>query len=146
MKPSLKTPSIDSIRLGKKWLLAGLIISWLVMPELLWHKLTIAAHILYESASFVLEEILIHGFGLSKTYAQIAIFYSSWAIALLLLYKLWRSLPQLSRKLKTALASYALQIKYKALATWLSLNTVQKIKLLLFQFVGITGGFMFLLA
>ena len=146
MKPTLRKSPLHSIKFSKKLLLACLIISWLAMPELLWHKLTIAVHILYESISFVLEEILIHGFGLSKTYAQMAIFYSSWAIALLLLYKIWRSLPQLSRKLKTALASYALQIKYKALATWLSLNTVQKIKLMLFQFVGITGGFILLLA
>lgn len=146
MKPLLKKPSIHSIRLSKNVLLACLVISWLAMPELFWHKLSIAIHIIYESISFVLEEILTHGIGLSKTHAQMAIFYSIWAVALLLLYKLWKSLPQLLRKTKTALQSYASQIKYKTLASWLNLNTTQKIKLMLFQFIGIASGFIFLLA
>jgi len=146
----MKSPLVKSmakpISSPKRLVLAALGLGLVFAPELLWHKLTIFLHLLYEGISFVLEHLLTHGFGISKYFAQMTVFYFLWLIALMLIYILWRNLPRLIAKFKENLQSRALQIKSRTSETWLQLSIVQKIKFVLFQFAGLAGGFVFLLA
>ena len=146
----MKSPLVKSmakpISSPKRLILAALGLGLVFAPELLWHKLTIFLHLTYESVSFVLEHLLTHGFGISKYFAQMAVFYFLWLIALLLLYVLWRKVPKLIAKFKEALQNQSDQIKYRIVKTWYRLSIDKKIILLLFPFTGIAGGFIFLLA
>ena len=145
----MKSKRVKSIskpmKFGKRLLTFSLLISLLLIPELIWHKLAVFVHILYESLSFLLELALTHGFGVSKFYAQMAVFYFIWAVALLLLFVLWRKLPALLNKLKTNLLNHIVLVKHRVSKTWRRLSGAQKIKLLLFQFASVAGGLMFLL-
>ena len=131
---------------AKRLIFAAFAISVLLIPELLWHKLTLFVHLLYEGISFVLEHMVMHVFGISKYFAQMAVFYFLWLVALLLLYVLWRKLPELIARFKEGLQNHSEQIKYRIVKTWYQLSIDQKIILLLFPFTGIAGGFIFLLA
>ena len=146
----MKSPLVKSmakpISSPKRLILAALGLGLVFAPELLWHKLTIFLHLTYESVSFVLEHLLTHGFGISKYFAQMAVFYFLWLIALLLLYVLWRKVPKLIAKFKEALQNQSDQIKYRIVKTWYRLSIDKKIILLVFPFTGIAGGFIFLLA
>jgi len=146
----MKSPLVKSmakpISSPKRLILAALGLGLVFAPELLWHKLTIFLHLTYESVSFVLEHLLTHGFGISKYFAQMAVFYFLWLIALLLLYVLWRKVPKLIAKFKEGLQNQSDQIKYRIVKTWYRLSIDKKIILLLFPFTGIAGGFIFLLA
>jgi len=146
----MKSPLVKSIAKpisSPKRLILGLFgLGLAFAPELLWHKLSIFLHLLYESISFVLEHFLTHGFGISKYFAQMTVFYFLWLIALFLLYVLSRKLPELIAKFKEDLQNHSDRIKYRMVKTWHQLSIDQKIMLLLFPFTGIAGGFIFLLA
>lgn len=146
----MKSPLVKSIAKAmsspKRLILATLGLCLVFAPELLWHKLTIFLHVLYEGISFVLEHLLTHGFGIDKYFAQMAVFYFLWLVALVLLYIMWRKLPGLIAKFKENMQSRALQIKSRTSETWLQMSIVQKAKFLLYQFAGLAGGFAFLLA
>lgn len=130
----------------KKITVIGLVFTWLIFPELLWHKLSIILHLLYESFSFVMEEILIHGFGMKKNYAQMSVFYLSWLVVILFCFRLWCRLPHLIVVIKIRYESYRLKAKHEFGMYWLSLSFTQKLKFLLIQFAGLATGFMFLLS
>ncbi len=146
----MKSPIVKSIAKPisspKRLILATLGLGLVFVPELLWHKLTIFLHLFYEGISFVLEHLLTHGFGISKYFAQMAVFYFIWFVALSLLYVLWRKLPKLKAKFMENLQSLAMQIKSRTSETWHQLSILQKIKFVLFQFASLAGGFVFLLA
>ncbi len=143
LQPKTASKSLSTV---KKIAITGLIASWVIMPELLWHKLTFILHILYETGSFLLEEMLIHGLGMRKYYAQLTLFYAYWALALVSIYGLWRRLPGLMDNIKNHLLSLYRQFKYQAIEAWLTLSAAQKIKFLLFQFAITAGSFMLLLS
>lgn len=146
MKKSLPKSSANPLKLAKKLILTGVIISWLIMPELLWHKSVFVLHTLYESMTFLLEQMLVNALELEKFYAQMAVFYFLSALAFFALYLLWRRLPHMIQRLKAYLSSLGCTLKNKALDTWIGFSLLQKIKFLLFQFAGMAGGLMVLLA
>lgn len=156
-KPSTKlflpNPANISVKRAKKLFLLSLFAIWVIMPELLWHKVSfvfhhigILLHLLYETISFLLEESLMHGLGMQKYYAQMLVFYLFLTLACLVLYWLWKRLPQLLQSIKIRLILFGSHIKYQAIETWQSLTAWQKIKLLLFQFAGMAGGLMLLIS
>jgi hypothetical protein len=132
----------------KKSLIIVLLFTWLVMPELLWHKISLIAykigvilHLIYETCAFVVEEALIHGAGMSKHYAQMTVFYLSLLIGLGILYLLWRRLPHFLTCLKNRLELLAAELKFQLLKTWLCLTLWQKLKFILFHFMIVAGVF-----
>lgn len=116
------------------------------MPDLLWHKLTLIIHIIYESFSWVSESLLMHILGISKSTAQIIMFYGFWFMSLLLLYVFLYKLPELIDTLTMNFKKRVLQIQQETQEVWQQLSIFQKIKLLVFQFASLSGGFVFLLA
>ena len=131
---------------GKRLALTVLVVSWLLMPELLWHKATIIVHLLYETIAFLLEEFLTHGLGMTKYYAQMLVFYLFWATGTLFVYGLWRRLPGWIHRFKTQSVSFGLRLKYQASEAWMASSMLQKLKFLFFQFVLLAGSFVFLLS
>ncbi len=146
MTTPLPKSSSPSWKLLKKSVLICLIASWLVIPELLWHKSALVLHLIYESLAFLLEILLIHSLGMEKFYAQMTVFYVSSAMALGALYLIWRRLPHWLRRLKARISAFGASLKQKALTTWFEFSLLQKTKFLLFQFAGIASGLMLLLA
>lgn len=146
VKPQLSEQQAKNMATLKRIALTGLIVSWLLMPELLWHKAAFILHILYEGGSYLLEEILIHSFGMRKYYAQLTVFYFSWSIALLLIYRMWRRLPVLAHRTRDWLQSYLQHLKSQASAIWHRLTASQKIAVLLFQFGTAAACFMLMLS
>jgi hypothetical protein len=146
MKQLLQQSSGKPLTWFKTMAISGLALSLIIMPELLWHKFTIAVHIIYEGGSFLLEEMLIHGLGMRKFYAQMSVFYLFWGLAVIVLYRFWLRLPSLMQQIKNQLFYYYLQLKYYGIETWQKMSAIQKIKLLAFQFAGISGGFLLLLS
>lgn len=146
----MKRPSVKffnpPLRLSKNRILLAFTALALLMPELLWHKFSLILHILYETASFLMEEVLMHGLGLTKHSAQVAVFYALFCLAILGLGYLWRHLPRLMQAAKARMLLAMLRLKYHLLETWLALNLRQKIQWLSLQLLGISVGFMLLLA
>lgn len=163
MKPLLPKPSVRlllpkptrrfSFKYAKAAFLLGLFASWLIMPELLWHKLgivfhklAIVIHLIYETVSFFLEESLIHGLGMEKYYAQMLVFYLFLALGLWCCYRFWRALPKLMKALRAKLFLLSLEFKYRTIEAWLALTFWQKTKFVVFNLLGLTGGVMILFA
>jgi hypothetical protein len=120
----------------KKWLLIALIASIILIPETLIHLLAVIAHTVYETIAFAIEEVLIHGLGLSKFYAQMLVFYGSLAIAGMVTMILIRRIPfMLAYARASATESYA-QLRADLINRWQLLPTRHKIQLILMQFVG----------
>ena len=149
----LPKPTGIALKRAKYLFMFSLFATWLIMPELLWHKLSFVAHhvavllhLIYETLSFMLEEGLIHGLGMQKYYAQMLVFYLFLMLVCWFLYRLWKRLPHLYQSFKTRLILLGAQLKYQAIETWRSLTVLQKIKFVLFQLAGMVGGVMFLLA
>lgn len=148
-KPSGRFP----LKYAKNLFLLGLFVSWLLMPELLWHKLgfvlhhlAVLIHLLYETLSFFLEESLMHGLGMEKYYAQMLVFYCFLTLGLWCAYRFWLYLPKLLASLRAKLFLLSLEFKYRAIEAWLALTLWQKTKFVVFNLLGLTGGFMILLA
>lgn len=149
----LPKPTSKTLKRAKTLFLLSLFVTWLVIPELLWHKLgfifhhlAVLLHLIYEAISFVLEEGLIHGLGMEKYYAQMLVFYCFLSLALWLCYRVWVRLPHLLQAAKSRLLLLSLDIKYRAIETWLALTVWQKVKFVLLNLIGLTGGFIILFA
>lgn len=142
----MKRPSEQRAQWFKKLFLAGLIAIGLLMPELLWHKLSFVLHVFYEVASFLLEESLIHGLGMQKYYAQMAVFYFFWLLGIVLFAAFLGRLPGLLQAVKARILLFGLRVKDHAIETWLASSVWQKLKFLAFQFALAAGGIMWLLA
>lgn len=130
----------------KKLFIPTLIAAGLLMPELLWHKLSFVLHVLYEVASFLLEESLIHGLGMQKYYAQMAVFYFFWLLGIVLFAAFLGRLPGLLQAVKARIRLFALQIKDHIIETWLASNVWQKLKFLTLQLALTAGGIIWLMA
>ena len=120
----------------KNGLLIALIASIILIPETLIHLLAVIAHTVYETIAFAIEEVLIHGLGLSKFYAQMLVFYGSLAIAGIVTMILIRSLPSmLAYARASATESYA-QLRTDLINRWQLLPTRHKLQVILMQLVG----------
>ncbi len=64
------------------------------------HYIFVLLHYIYEGLDFLFEELLVHGFGLTKFQSHLVFFYSSCAAGLYALYWLWRKMPTLIGKIK----------------------------------------------
>ena len=149
----LPKPKGISLKRAKYWFMIILFVAWVIMPELLLHKLSIVAHYLsvflhlvYETLSFLLEEGLTHGLGMEKFYAQMLVFYLFLSLGCWFFYRLWKRLPHAIEAGKTRLILMGSQIKYQAILIWESLTIWQKVKYFLFQMVGMAGGIMLLIS
>jgi hypothetical protein len=97
----------------------------------------VIAHTVYETIAFALEEVLIHGLGLSKFYAQMLVFYGSLAIAGIVTIMLFRRLPSLLAYTRArATESYA-DLCTDLTNKWNRLPNRHKAQVILIQFVGI---------
>ncbi len=163
MKPLLPKPPLKlllpkpgrrfPLKHAKTLFLLSLFTAWLIMPELLWHKLgfvlhhlAVLIHLLYETLSFFLEESLMHGLGMQKYYAQMLVFYCFLTLGLWCCYRVWLYLPKLLTSLRAKLFLLSLEFKYRAIEAWLALTLWQKTKFIVFNLLGLTGGVMILLA
>jgi len=141
-----------SFKYAKTIFLLSLFSAWLVMPELLLHKLgfvfhhlAVVLHLFYEMLSFFLEESLIHTFGMEKYYAQMLVFYCFLTFGFWCCYRFWRYLPKLIASWRSKLFSWGVEIKYQAIEAWLALTLWQKTKFVVFNLLGLTGGIMILM-
>lgn len=156
-KPSeklfLPKPAYVTSKRAKNLFLLGLFVSWIIMPELLWHKLGLIAHyfavlvhFLYETLSFLLEESLMHSFDMEKYYAQMLVFYLFFTLGCLIIYWLFKRLPQFLQSVKNKIIQFCSHVKYQTILTWHCLTIWQKVKLLLLQLIGLAGGLMILIS
>ncbi len=144
---TLLTKVIDNpLIMAKRVTLTILVISWIIMPELLWHKVTIIVHLAYETIAFLLEEFLIHSLGMTKFYAQMVVFYWFWVTAILFVFGIWRRLPGWIQRFKTRLVLFGFRLKDQASDAWMSTSMMQKLKFLFFQLILLAGSFVFLLS
>jgi hypothetical protein len=118
----------------------------ITFPDVIAHFIAVVVHTVHETVSFVIEEFLRHGFGLDKNSAQMIVFYSSIASAIVFLIVLWRLMPAILNWIKHFFAYQFYIIKLKAVYSWHCLRTDQKIKLLLIHTAVMASAFMYLLA
>lgn len=149
MKALLRPSLLSTVR---KALIMLLLFSWLVMPELMWHKLSFIAyklglilHLVYETWAFVMEEALIHGMDMPKFYAQMTVFYVSLLIGLGVLYWCWRRLPYWLTRLQSRFELLMFELKLQLFKTWLSLSVWQKFKYILLHLTAVAGVFVMML-
>ncbi len=119
----------------KKWLLIALIASITLMPETLIHLLAVIAHTVYETIAFAIEEVLVHGVGLSKFYAQMIVFYGSLAIAGMVTIILIRRLPSMLAYTRTRTTESYAQLRADLINRWQLLPNRHKIQIILMQLV-----------
>lgn len=131
---------LDLKKRAKKVLLIVIASVILLAPDLIMDQITHLLHIFYESISFLLEEILIHGIGFSKHHAQMFVFYFFFLGACGLLWWLWKRLPALIQRCKTGMQSLVFRGRDYVLEAWLSLSATQKTQLLLVNLLGLWLG------
>jgi len=112
----------------------------LIAPDAIMEQISHLLHICYESISFLLEEILIHGIGFTKHHAQMLVFYFLLLSACGLLWWLWKRLPSLIQFCQTGIQSLVLRGRDYVLEAWLSLSATQKMQLLLVNLLGLWLG------
>jgi hypothetical protein len=111
----------------------------ILIPETMIHFVAVIAHTVYETIAFALEEVLIHGLGLSKFYAQMLVFYGSLAIAGIVTIMLFRRLPSLLAYTQArATESYA-DLRTDLINKWNRLPNRHKVQVILIQFVGMVS-------
>ncbi len=120
----------------KKLVLIAIIASIILIPETIIHLLAVIAHTVYETIAFAIEEVLIHGVGLSKFYAQMIVFYGSLAIAGMVTIILLRRLPSMLAYTRTRTTESYAQLRADLINRWQLLPTRHKIQVILMQFVG----------
>lgn len=128
---------LDLKKLAKKVFLISFASVILLAPDLIMDQISHLLHICYESISFLLEEILIHGIGFTKHHAQMFVFYFFFLGACGLLWWLWKRLPALIQRGKTGMQSLGLRARDYVLEAWLSLSAAQKMQLLLVNLLGL---------
>ena len=146
MKLNLPNLIKDRRPTGKNTALFGALAIMLATPELLVHKAALILHLAYETASFLLEEVLMHGLGFNKHHAQMLVFYALICLSIWVLRLLWRRLPKMLAAARSKLLLTGLRIKYHVLDTWLALSLWQKFQWVTVQLFGLSVGFMLLLA
>lgn len=133
--------------LAFKWLFLILLLSAVLLsPEFFFHIIAVVLHTLYESIAFAIEEVLVHGFGLSKFQAQMIVFYTSLTSGLLLLIVLIRRIPSAIAVTKSQLSQAYNQALANLINVWVSLSTRRKFELMIMQFAGFISMMIFVLA
>lgn len=110
-------------------------------PETIMHYLLVLMHALYEGITYVVEEILIFTFNLSKLHSQLIVFYLSWCVGLYGFYKLCWQLPAIANHVKHRLFDQYTFIRNQSIQAWQHLSLGQKVKLLLIPLVGALSVF-----
>lgn len=120
----------------KQLVLIASIASIILIPETIIHLLAVIAHTVYETIAFAIEEVLIHGVGLSKFYAQMMVFYGSLAIAGMVAIILLRRLPSMLAYARASTTESYAQLRADLINKWNILSTRHKVQVILMQFVG----------
>lgn len=137
----------SSRKLGlKKVSSIGLLFLVLLMPEQLIHLVVVVIHTVYESLAYMIEELLVHGFGLSKFQAQMIVFYSSLVGFLLGLISLIQRLPKWFSRLKNWVLQGYCGLCAELRSNWLKLPLWRKIQLMLLQFFGVFSVLIFMIS
>jgi len=111
-----------------------------IAPDLVWEHIRHFLHIAFESFSFLLEELFIHGLGFSKHHAQMSVFYIFMSSLCGLIWWLWHRLPSMLDAIKGYIRLLLLNIRDRAIATWLELSPLQKFQLLIANLIGVWLG------
>lgn len=118
----------------------GLLIICVKFPIETLHFFAVAAHTVYESVAFAVEELLTHVFGFSKFQAQMIVFYSSCAIAAGILYRIARHLPIWLQRAKRYCIECCVRLRERLQSYWEMLPVLQKMQLLLVEFAFLAGS------
>ena len=110
------------------------------------HFFGVAAHTVYESIAFAIEELLTHVFGFSKFQAQMLVFYSSCAIGAGILYRMVRYLPVWLKQAKRYCIECCARLRERWQTYWEMLPVLQKMQLLLVEFAFLAGSVGYMLA
>jgi hypothetical protein len=130
-----------------KWLMSILLLSALLLsPEYFFHLIAVVLHTFYESLAFAIEEVLVHGFGLSKFQAQMIVFYTSLTSGLLLLIVLIRRIPHAIAVTKSRVSKSYNKACADLIIIWVSLLARRKFELMVMQFAGFISMMIFVLA
>lgn len=137
----------SSRKLGlKKSTSMGLLFLVLLMPEQLIHLVVVVIHTLYESLAYMIEELLVHGFGLSKFQAQMIVFYSSVVGFVLGLISLIQQLPKWFLRLKNWVLQGYSELCAELRSNWFKLPVRRKVQLMLLQFFGVFSILIFMIS
>lgn len=104
-------------------LLASVLI---IMAEEVFHLLIELIHYCFEGFELLLEELIEHFFGLSKTESQFYVFYLLIAIGAWLFFILVRITPAVYRRLKATSCEYCIQQRERLSDFWNQLEWYQK--------------------
>ena len=124
----------------KKAFFIAIVAVIVIAPDLVWEHIRHFLHIAFESFSFLLEELFIHGLGFTKHHAQMLVFYIFMLTLCGLIWWLWRRLPSMLDTIKGYIRLLLLNIRDYAIATWLELSALQKFQLLIANIIGIWLG------
>ncbi len=128
-----------------KWVLFAFFIYLILFPENVTHALYVVIHAVLESIASVIEEFLMHVFGLNKFYSQLIVAYCSFGLVIYLLFRLWKSWPKLAKKLTDYLKVRLLEIKNQIRMFWLQSTAIQKILVLTVTFISMKLMFILLM-
>lgn len=132
--------------IAKVLVLIGLLIVCVKFPIETLHFFGVAAHTVYESIAFAIEELLTHVFGFSKFQAQMLVFYSSCAIGIGILYRMIRYLPIWLKQAKRHCIECCARLRERWQTYWEMLPVLQKMQLLLVEFAFLAGSVGYMLA
>ena len=130
----------------KVLVLVGLLVVCVKFPIETLHFFGVAAHTVYESIAFAIEELLTHVFGFSKFQAQMLVFYSSCAIGAGILYRMVRYLPVWLKQAKRYCIECCVRLRERWQTYWEMLPVLQKMQLLLVEFAFLAGSVGYMLA
>jgi len=128
------------VMLTKKAFFFGMLAIVFLAPDLVWDHVSHSLHILYESFSFFLEEILMHVLGFTKHHAQMLVFYVLLILGLALIWYLWRCLPKIISVCRVKTLLIGLRLKDYTQEAWITLSVLQKARFLLVTLVGLSLG------
>lgn len=128
------------VSLTKNSFFFGILTSIFLAPDLVWDHVSHSLHILYESFSFLLEEMLIHVLGFTKHHAQMLVFYAFLMLGLGLVWYLWRCLPKIISACRAKTLLIGFRLKDYTQEAWLALPVLQKARFLLVTLVGLSLG------
>ncbi len=118
-----------------KWLLIVFLIYTVLFPEDVAHGLYVVIHAVLESIASVIEEFLMHVFGLNKFYSQLIVAYSSFGLVVYFLFRLWKAWPRLAKKLTDYVYARTQILKKQLQKHWLKSTALQKVIALVLVFI-----------
>lgn len=119
----------------KKLVFIVFTLGMLIMPEDLLHLLAVILHTVYESIAFAIEHLLVHKAGFTKFQAQMTVFYTSFALGVLVAIALIRRIPTMVTHSKTLATQKYNQIHADLINGWSRLSSWRKIELMMVELV-----------